>query len=113
MIFNISKVIVYCSQHRASCLGSIAADQGLNFLFALSQRKVYSQWCLIRPKNTWRFSVELKAGFNIVDGVCPGKSVELSGLIELTLVELSGADCTYVSVVKKKGLFILYYVATH
>ena len=52
----------------------------------------YSQYRLIRPKIR-RFSVELTAGFNIVNGVCRGESVEPSGLIELTVAKFNGSGC--------------------
>ena len=49
-------------------------------------------------KNTQRFSVEFSEVSNLgltqgVDGVFPEEMVELSKLIELPVIELSGANC--------------------
>ena len=58
------------------------------------RKRPYSQYWLIRPKIRDDFLSNLPMLLTReVTGVCPEEMVELSGLIELPVVELTDADC--------------------
>ena len=79
---------------------SFGTDFGVDPLDKPHMQPQYSHRS-IRPKNMRRFSVDFGGVLNLVllltqggNGVSPEEMIELRGLVELPVVDVTGTDCT-------------------